>query len=379
MKEGWQTKTLGDVCHVYQPETISQKQMAGGEYPVYGANGPIGWHNQFNHEEAQLILGCRGSCGSVHITELRSWINGNAMVVQPKADLIAPGYLAYALRGGVDLKDAITGTAQPQITRASLMPVAISYPEALPEQQRIVTLLDEVFAGLATAKANAERNLQNARALFESHLQSVFSQRGEGWVETTLGDATGGIFTGPFGSLLHKSDYVEGGIPLINPAHITEVGIEPDLHKTVSEATASRLRGYIMSSGDIVIGRRGEMGRCAVVTEREDGWLCGTGSFFIKPSSRCDTRYLVRYLRSESCKTMLEEIAGGAVMPNLSNADLGNLSFYLPPLDRQIEIVEQVDCLHAETQRLTRLYEGKLAALEELKKSLLHQAFNGEL
>ena len=198
-------------------------------------------------------------------------------------------------------------------------------------------------------------------------------------MDTTLGEATGGIFTGPFGSLLHKCDYVEGGIPLVNPAHITAIGIEPDLRKTVSVETATRLRSYIMSSGDIVIGRRGEMGRCAVVTEREDGWLCGTGSFFIKPSSRCDTRYLVRYLRSESCKSMLEEIAGGAVMPNLSNADLGNLSIYLPPLDEQIEIVDQVDCLHAETQRLTRLYERKIAALEELKKSLLHQAINGEL
>ncbi len=76
---------------------------------------------------------------------------------------------------------------------------------------------------------------------------------------------------------------------------------------------------------------------------------------------------------------MLQEIAGGAVMPNLSNTDLGSLSIYLPPLDKQIDIVEHVDCLHAETQHLTRLYERKLAALEELKKSLLHQAFNDEL
>jgi type I restriction enzyme S subunit len=301
------------------------------------------------------------------------------MVVRPKNESLEMRYLEYLFLGGIDISKAITGAAQPQITRTNLEPLEISYPESPAEQQRIVALLDEAFAGLATAKASAERNLQNAHAIFESHLQSVFSQRGVGWVETTLGDATGGIFTGPFGSLLHKSDYVTDGIPLVNPAHITKVGIEPDLSKTVSEETALRLKNYIMSSGDIVIGRRGEMGRCAVVTEREDGWLCGTGSFFIRPSSRCDTRYLVRYLRSESCKLMLEEIAGGAVMPNLSNTDLGNLSFYLPPLDRQIEIVEQVDCLHAETQRLTRLYQRKLYALEELKKSLLHQAFNGEL
>jgi len=379
MKEGWQTKTLGDVCHVYQPETISQKQMAGSEFPVYGANGQIGWHNQFNHDESQLILGCRGSCGSVHFTKPRAWINGNAMVVQAKPEFIDSFYLAYALKGGIELADAITGTAQPQITRTSLMPLAITLPESLPEQQRIVALLDEAFAGHATATANAERNLQNARAIFESHLEAVFSERGEGWVETTLEEATGGIFTGPFGSLLHKSDYVSNGIPLVNPAHITGHGIQPDPQKTVSVETALRLRSYIMSHGDIVIGRRGEMGRCAVVTEREDGWLCGTGSFFIKPSSRCEPRYLARYLRSKTCKSMLEEIAGGAVMPNLSNSELGNLSIHLPPLDKQLEILEQVDCIHTETQHLTRLYERKLAALEELKKSLLRQAFNGEL
>lgn len=276
------------------------------------------------------------------------------------------------------IKDGSSGSAQGGFNATKLGALTIPVPP-LAEQQRIVGVLDEAFAGLATAKANAEKNLQNARALFESHLQSVFTQRGPGWVETTLSRATDGIFTGPFGSLLHKSDYVADGIPLVNPAHITGVGIEPDLRKTVSKATALRLKNYIMHEGDIVIGRRGEMGRCALVTEVEDGWLCGTGSFFIKPSSRCDTRYLVRFLRSDSCKARLEKIAGGAVMPNLSNTDLGNLTFDLPPLERQKAIVEEIDALSEETQRLASIYERKLAALEALKKSLLHQAFSGEL
>lgn len=187
-----------------------------------------------------------------------------------------------------------TGTTRSRISRSNLALTPIPVPP-LSDQHRIVGILDAAFADIATANANAEKNLQNARALFESHLQSVFTQQGEGWVETTLGAATGGVFTGPFGSLLHKSDYVANGIPLVNPAHITETGIEPDLGKTVSKQIAKGLGSYIMRQGDIVIGRRGEMGRCALVTEIEDGWLCGTGSFFIKPSNRCEPGYLVRF------------------------------------------------------------------------------------
>jgi type I restriction enzyme S subunit len=215
--------------------------------------------------------------------------------------------------------------------------------------------------------------------LFESHLQAVFTQRGEGWFSATLEKATGGVFTGPFGSLLHKSDYVIDGIPLVNPAHITSTGIEPDLHKTVSKETAERLSAYILRQGDIVIGRRGEMGRCALVTAVEAGWLCGTGCFFIKPSEQCDSGYLVRFLRSDTCKQKLEKIAGGAVMPNLSNTDLGNLLIDLPPLVWQKAIVEKIEAIVEETQRLESLYQKKLAAFDELKKSLLHQAFSGQL
>lgn len=276
------------------------------------------------------------------------------------------------------IRQGSSGSAQGGFNASKLAALKIPFPD-IPEQQRIVAILDKAFAGIATARAAAEQNRQSGRSLFESYLQSVFSQRGDGWLETTIADATGGVFTGPFGSLLHKSDYIENGIPLVNPAHITNVGIEPDLRKTVSAETAQRLSSYIMRTGDIVIGRRGEMGRCAIVTDAEDGWLCGTGSFVIKPSNRCDASYLVRLLRSESCKSRLEEIAGGAVMPNLSNTALGNFPILLPPIDMQKAVLEEIDSLHEETQRLEALYQRKLEALDELKQSLLHQVFSGQL
>ena len=378
MKKGWPTKTLGEICTVDWGNTDLTKSayVEDGKFlavSAAGCDGRIGHKEHVKHTPVLSAIGAQ--CGKMFLPEEDFTAIKNTITLTPR-DGTCTGKFLYQLLTHVDLPKR--GAAQPFVSKGDIQTFEVPVPP-LAEQQRIVGLLEEAFEGLATAKANAEKNLQNARALFESHLQAVFSQRGEGWVETTLSRATDGIFTGPFGSLLHKSDYVADGIPLVNPAHITEVGIVPDLRKTVSTATALRLKNYIMREGDIVIGRRGEMGRCALVTEVEDGWLCGTGSFFIKPSSRCDTRYLVRFLRSEGCKERLEKIAGGAVMPNLSNTDLGNLAFDLPPLAKQKAIVEEIEQLHKETQRLARLYERKLSALEALKKSLLHQAFTGAL
>jgi type I restriction enzyme S subunit len=394
MKKGWPAKRLGDLFAFKNGRAFKKEEWTTKGLPIIRIQNLNNGDASFNYfageysqdilvEPGDLLFSWSGTVGSSFGSHLWSGepgvLNQHIFKIGLR-ETIAKRYAFHGLRYiTAEIEQSVNGAVGlVHITKEKLNEFTLAVPP-LAEQQRIVGLLDEAFEGLATAKANAEKNLQNARALFESHLQSVFTQRGPGWVDSTLSRATDGIFTGPFGSLLHKSDYVVDGIPLVNPAHITEVGIEPDLRKTVSKATALRLKNYIMREGDIVIGRRGEMGRCALVTEVEDGWLCGTGSFFIKPSSRCDTRYLVRFLRSDSCKARLEKIAGGAVMPNLSNTDLGNLTFDLPPLDRQKAIVEEIDSLHEETQRLARLYERKLAALEALKKSLLHQAFSGEL
>jgi type I restriction enzyme S subunit len=115
MKKGWEIKKLGDVCDIYQPRTISAKEMVeDGAYPVFGANGVIGRYNQFNHEEPQLLITCRGAtCGSVNISAPRSWITGNAMVVRPKHSSLSMRFLEYFFRGAIDISAAITGAAQP--------------------------------------------------------------------------------------------------------------------------------------------------------------------------------------------------------------------------------------------------------------------------
>ena len=240
-------------------------------------------------------------------------------------------------------------------------------------------MLDEAFAGIATAVANTEKNLANARELFDSYLNNVFTQKGEGWVEDRLEAIGGQVSTGPFGSLLHKSDYVPNGTPLVNPANIVGKSIVPNFEKTVNQDALNRLDVYVLHANDIVIGRRGEIGRCAVVAEEQDGWLCGTGCFFIKPSANVVPDFLAHLLRSSTYRRRLEESATGATMMNLSNKSLSNLMISVPDITTQGDILGKLDSLASETQRLQSLYQQKLANLAELKQSLLHKAFSGQL
>ena len=399
MKAGWQTKAFGEILE--KTETVNPLQSPETEFDYIDVSSVS--NQTFCIEETQRLKGKDAPsrarklvrANDILFATIRPTLQRVAIVPE-KLDrqVCSTGYFVLRPKSGIDhrfvfyslftgdftnqMASLQKGASYPAVTDGEVRVQPLTFPP-LPEQHRIVAILDAAFDGIATAKANAEQNLQNARALFESHLQKVFTERGEGWSNTTLEKATGGVFTGPFGSLLHKSDYVSGGIPLVNPAHITATGIEPDLQKTVPKETAERLSSYIMREGDIVIGRRGEMGRCALVTDVEDGWLCGTGSFFIKPSIHCDPGYLVRLLRSDAYKQKLEKIAGGAVMPNLSNTDLGNMSIDLPSIELQIAILNEIEALAEETQRLESLYRQKLAALDELKKSLLHRAFSGQL
>ncbi|MGX1113818.1 type I restriction enzyme S subunit [Pseudoalteromonas sp. MBR-15] len=277
-----------------------------------------------------------------------------------------------------DQLDEGNGATVDTLTIKKLQSLIVDIPP-LNEQERIVDTLEQAFTNIDKARATVDRNLENARKLYESYLQQIFNNSDGSWVTTSLGKITGGVFTGPFGSLLHKSDYIKNGTPLVNPAHITPSGIVPDFNKTVSKETLERLSSYIMQVGDIVISRRGEMGRCALISQNESGYLCGTGSFFIRASSAVDGKYLLNYLSSEVCKARLEKIAGGAVMPNLSNSDLSNLSINLPPIQKQKEYAAVIQKLHSEIEQVKSIYLKKLNALDELKKSVLQKAFNGEL
>ncbi|MEX1362579.1 MAG: restriction endonuclease subunit S [Nannocystaceae bacterium] len=180
------------------------------------------------------------------------------------------------------------------------------------------------------------------------------------------------IQIGPFGSLLHKEDYTTGGVPLINPMHIVSGKIQAGEDQTVSEQKAATLSGYRLQQGDVVMGRRGEMGRCAIVSGTEAGMLCGTGSLYLRPDpKRLSSLFLARMLSSESMKRRLENLSQGVTMPNLNRTMIEGLEVLLPPLAEQKRIAGILDA--ADALRAKR--RESLAQLDTLLQSTFLDMF----
>ena len=177
------------------------------------------------------------------------------------------------------------------------------------------------------------------------------------------------IKIGPFGSLLHKEDYIEGGHALLNPSHIIDGKVAPDTKLTVSPQKYEELSTYHLKTGDVVMGRRGEMGRCAVVPC--DGYLCGTGSLMIRTKGEVTADYIQKIISFPSFKKTIEDMAVGQTMPNLNVPIVSNFQIIKPPIEVQksyYAFVEQADKSKLAIQQ-------SLEQLETLKKSLMQQYF----
>jgi type I restriction enzyme S subunit len=167
------------------------------------------------------------------------------------------------------------------------------------------------------------------------------------WVWCRLRTLLQQASTGPFGSMLHKNDYTLEGIPIINPADIKDGNISTAKIKKVSEKTALRLSSYLLHQGDVIIGRRGEMGRSATIGKHKEGWLCGTGCFYVTPLSVLSPDYLVFFLKSPYAKALLTENSVGTTMNNLNHTILGNMLIPLPPVAEQATIIAQYDIIQS--------------------------------
>lgn len=224
----------------------------------------------------------------------------------------------------------------------------------LVEQREEEGTAEELYRRIQEEKQRLvkEGKIKRERPLLEIMEDDVPFEIPETWKWVRFSDLMDTMSTGPFGSILHKSDYIQNGIPLINPASIVHGKIIADPKMTISAETAKRLEMYTLHQGMIVIGRRGEMGRCAVVTAYEDGWLCGTGSFFMKPNSGLYAYYISMFFSAPYAKAYLSGKSVGTTMNNLNHKILRKMPFSLPPLAEQKRIVSKLEELLPLCERL---------------------------
>jgi type I restriction enzyme S subunit len=267
-----------------------------------------------------------------------------------------------------------------QITKYMLDAIRVPIPPEA-EQQLIVAILDEAFEAIAAARANAVQNRQNARALFESYLQSVFSQRCEGWVETTVGHQVDFLS----GFAFKSSEYTdsEEGVRLVRGDNIVQGELRWDGVKRWPINDAPKYSQFFFNENDVVLAMDRPWVaaglKVAFITKSDLPSLQVQRTARLRAKSTIHWKYLFHMLRSPEYVSYLLDGQTGLGVPHISGKQILSFEFPLPPLNEQQSIVQRLDALWEDTQRLESLYQRKIAALDELKQSLLQQAFSGQL
>ncbi len=264
------------------------------------------------------------------------------------------------------------------LNKAKLKDILIHFPNSIVEQERIVGMLDKVFSLVVDAKENAEKNLQNSRELFESYLQSVFANPGGGWEKKKLGEVCNFV-RGPFGGSLKKSCFKPKGIAVYEQQHAIYNQFE-DIRYFIDEKKFNEMQRFEVAPGDLIMSCSGTMGKVAIVPDSVRKGIINQALLKLSPNKNLLARFLKLWMESLSFQDQLAKHSLGAAIKNVASVKtLKEIDVPLPPASEQKYIIAKLDTLSAETRKLEVIYQQKLADLDELKKSVLREAFEGEL
>ncbi len=375
MTSAWEIVPMGQLCSIKSGKSDTKNAVDHGAYAFFDRSRTIKRSSRYLFDCEALI------------------IPGEGMEFLPKHfvgkfDLHQRAYALFAFSNRIDVKFlyyflhhlrdyfprvAVGATVKSlRLRHFEQLPVALT---GLPEQQRIVTILDEAFDAIATAKSNTEKNLQNARALFDSHLHSIFSERGAEWVEKPLIS-----LCSLFVDSAHRTPkYQDEGIPALRPRDVVngKVNFSSAARVSAEEYEIQSLR-HRPALGDIVYSRELSYGWAAVLPELPRVCL-SQGMCLFRPSHEIVTAFLLYILNSSVGRSQAISAAVGTAHPHINLGDIKAYRIPVTSLAKQRQLVQILDALSIETQRLESIYRQKLAALDALKKSLLHQAFNAQL
>ena len=408
MKEGWITEPLGNLCEFQRGLTYGKgDEVDVSDNVVLRATNIDLATNLLTFNELKYIsdkvivpdskkvrkgslMICTASGSKSHLGKVAfidaeyGYAFGGFMGMLTPLNRLLPKYLFHLMTSG-DYKDFIgalsDGANINNLTFDKLKAFPVPVPP-LAEQQRIVSLLDEAFEGIVTAKAHAEQNLNNARALFKGHLQSIFTQRGPGWVNKPFEELVESNIIG-----LNKNSREQGqdkGWHYVKMNNITRDNRFDYSSFTCVDATPEEVSKFSLKHGDFLFNTRNShelVGKsCIYESYSNDAVLYNNNIMRVRFQRSIDARFVLLAFSSKGVADALNALKSGTTnVSAIYFKDLKSLVIPVPPIAEQKKIAAKLESLGVETQRLACLYERKLAALEALKKSLLHQAFSGQL
>ena len=324
-----------------------------------------------------VLLSSRAPIGYVAIAKNEICTNQGFKSIVPKA-FVNSEFLYYQLKSLKNtLQNLGSGTTFKELSAKKLATVQVVIP-SLEEQKSIVSKIEELFSKLDASVAE----LKTAKEKLKVYRQAVLKEAFTGFTQKGLveiSEIVEDIRIGPFGTMLHKADYVSGGVPVINPQHIKKLSIIPSEKVTVSQEKYVELAPYQLKENDIIMGRRGEMGRAAAITKVEAGWICGTGSILFRLKPEYDATFYSQILSSPDAVHYLEDHATGTTMKNLNESIVKHIP--VPKVTRQMqeEIVSKSEEKTSICDSIEQTIDASLQQAEALRQSILKQAFEGGL
>ena len=397
MKAGWQRKKLAEVLKIQNGYAFDSKRFNSSKgMPLVrirslklGVENETWFDGPFDEKyvvkAGDLLIGMDGEFGCFEWKGDPSLLNQRVCRLQEFTRALIPKFLFYGVNDHLKAIENVTGfTTVKHLSSKQVLDIDFPIPP-ITEQHRIVAILDEAFDGIATAKANAEKNLQNARAVFESHLQSVFTARGEGWVEATIGSVCDIKHGFAFDGTDFSNDVPEGKPIVITPGNFTEDGKLLFNERNTKRFSGDTPAGFQFKVGDLVVvmtdlsSKMKILGKPAFI-ETDDVLHNQRIGRVVFSSDRVEKRLLYYFMMTSGFLKNIKISATGTMVKHTAPKRI--LSNSIPYPDNRKEqqaIVSKLDGLSEEVQRLESLYLQKLTVLDELKKSLLHQAFSGAL
>jgi type I restriction enzyme S subunit len=377
MKEGWTYKKLGDVCEILdsQRKPITKGKRESGSIPYYGATGCLDYVKDYIFDEKLVLLGEDGAKwgageNSAYIINGKSWVNNHAHALRPKRDLLVDELLVYYLNYS-NLLSYITGVTVPKLNQEKMRSIEIPIGP-VKEQQSIVDYLDSAFAKIDTMKANAEKALNEAKALFQASLKEMLEPK-EGWEEKALKDFATDMYRG---SGVKRDQVTEEGIPCVRYG---EIYINYNYH--FNECDSHTLEEYVSSPkyfeyGDILFAITGEsvedIGKSIAYTGKEK---CIAGGDMVVMKHKYEPRYISYALSTPSA---IKQKGQGKTKLKVVHTNIPSLKEIIIPIapkDEQIKIADTLDSLKSKIDCLQKNYDNISQECYALKQALLRQVF----